>query len=201
MARPLRAEIPIYLATVGPKAVAQAFEIADGWLPILWSPGRAAPCSRSTGRGDGFDIGAVPAPGRPGTRCEPAPATGIRQPSVGDLEGLRDGLGRPPWPDHQESDRAEGPRHQLQRLAEAGTALRRDVVVLAVMLESLPAEDRTHDLDGAPRIFPSGLPHASPCQPSTQAGVPSPIRSGGGESVSSVEAVIAAFAGERPGSA
>src|SRR4051812_6039828 len=34
MARPLRADIPIYLATVGPKAVEQALEIADGWLPI-----------------------------------------------------------------------------------------------------------------------------------------------------------------------
>lgn len=41
MARPLRAEIPIYLAAIGPKAVAQAFEIADGWLPIFWSPEKA----------------------------------------------------------------------------------------------------------------------------------------------------------------
>ena len=41
MARPLRAEIPIYLAAMGPKAVAQAFEIADGWLPIFWSPEKA----------------------------------------------------------------------------------------------------------------------------------------------------------------
>ena len=41
MARPLRADIPIYLAVMGPKAVAQAFEIADGWLPIFWSPEKA----------------------------------------------------------------------------------------------------------------------------------------------------------------
>jgi F420-dependent oxidoreductase-like protein len=41
MARPLRAEIPIYLAAMGPKAVAQAFEIADGWLPIFWTPEKA----------------------------------------------------------------------------------------------------------------------------------------------------------------
>jgi F420-dependent oxidoreductase-like protein len=41
MARPLRGEIPIYLAAIGPKAVAQAFEIADGWLPIFFSPERA----------------------------------------------------------------------------------------------------------------------------------------------------------------
>ena len=41
MARPLRADIPIYLAAISPKAVEQACEIADGWLPIFWSPERA----------------------------------------------------------------------------------------------------------------------------------------------------------------
>src|SRR2546427_816890 len=41
MARPLRADIPIYLAAIGPKAVEQTFEIADGWLPIFWSPEKA----------------------------------------------------------------------------------------------------------------------------------------------------------------
>ncbi len=41
MARPLRADIPIYLAAMGPKAVVQAFEIADGWLPIFWAPEKA----------------------------------------------------------------------------------------------------------------------------------------------------------------
>ena len=41
MARPLRADVPIYLAAMGPKAVAQAFEIGDGWLPLFWSPERA----------------------------------------------------------------------------------------------------------------------------------------------------------------
>jgi F420-dependent oxidoreductase-like protein len=41
MARPLRAEIPIYLAAISPKAVEQACKIGDGWLPIFWSPERA----------------------------------------------------------------------------------------------------------------------------------------------------------------
>ncbi len=41
MARPLRPDIPIYLAAMGPKAVAQACEIADGWLPLFWSPEKA----------------------------------------------------------------------------------------------------------------------------------------------------------------
>jgi F420-dependent oxidoreductase-like protein len=40
MLRPLRDEIPIYLAALGPKNVALAAEIADGWLPIFVDPER-----------------------------------------------------------------------------------------------------------------------------------------------------------------
>ena len=40
MLRPLRADIPIYLAAIGPKNVALAAEIADGWLPMLVAPER-----------------------------------------------------------------------------------------------------------------------------------------------------------------
>lgn len=39
MFRPIRS-IPIYLAAIGPKNVALAAEIADGWLPIFFSPQR-----------------------------------------------------------------------------------------------------------------------------------------------------------------
>lgn len=35
-----RADLPIYLAAIGPKNVALAAEIADGWLPIFFSPER-----------------------------------------------------------------------------------------------------------------------------------------------------------------
>jgi F420-dependent oxidoreductase-like protein len=35
---PLRADIPIYLGAEGPKNVALAAEIADGWLPLWYSP-------------------------------------------------------------------------------------------------------------------------------------------------------------------
>lgn len=35
-----RKELPIYLAAIGPKNVALAGEIADGWLPIFFSPER-----------------------------------------------------------------------------------------------------------------------------------------------------------------
>ncbi len=40
MFRPLRADLPIYLAAIGPKNVALAAEIADGWLPIFFAPER-----------------------------------------------------------------------------------------------------------------------------------------------------------------
>src|SRR5438132_2941860 len=40
MLRPLRPDIPIYLAAIGPKNVALAAEIADGWLPIFVDPER-----------------------------------------------------------------------------------------------------------------------------------------------------------------
>ncbi|MEO5576854.1 MAG: LLM class F420-dependent oxidoreductase [Gaiellaceae bacterium] len=38
--KPLRRDVPIYLAAIGPKNVALAAEIADGWLPIFFSPSR-----------------------------------------------------------------------------------------------------------------------------------------------------------------
>ncbi len=36
--KPLREDIPIYLGAEGPKNVAMTAEIADGWLPIFFSP-------------------------------------------------------------------------------------------------------------------------------------------------------------------
>jgi F420-dependent oxidoreductase-like protein len=35
---PLRADLPIYLGTEGPKNIALTAEIADGWLPIYYAP-------------------------------------------------------------------------------------------------------------------------------------------------------------------
>jgi F420-dependent oxidoreductase-like protein len=39
---PVQERIPIYLAAIGPKNTALAAEIADGWLPILFSPEHVA---------------------------------------------------------------------------------------------------------------------------------------------------------------
>jgi F420-dependent oxidoreductase-like protein len=38
MTHPLRADLPIFLGAEGPKNVALAAEIADGWFPIFYSP-------------------------------------------------------------------------------------------------------------------------------------------------------------------
>jgi F420-dependent oxidoreductase-like protein len=35
---PLRSDLPIYLAAIGPRNVALAAEIADGWLPTIFAP-------------------------------------------------------------------------------------------------------------------------------------------------------------------
>lgn len=39
--RPTRPDLPIYLASIGPKNVALTAEIADGWLPVFFSPEHA----------------------------------------------------------------------------------------------------------------------------------------------------------------
>ncbi len=54
MARPLR-EIPIYLAAMAPKNVELAAEIADGWLPIFFSPEH----SRVPSGRPGFEVAAT----------------------------------------------------------------------------------------------------------------------------------------------
>ena len=61
MLRPLRADIPIYLAAIGPKNVALATEIADGWLPLFVDPERfgAAFGESVAGAPAGFEIAAT----------------------------------------------------------------------------------------------------------------------------------------------
>ena len=54
---PLRADLPIFLGAEGPKNVAMATEICDGWFPLYYSPWREAVYADSIAdRGDGFEI-------------------------------------------------------------------------------------------------------------------------------------------------
>jgi len=51
LARPVQDRLPIYLGAVGPKAVEQAGEIADGWLPFMLDPSDPAPLMEPLERG------------------------------------------------------------------------------------------------------------------------------------------------------
>ena len=61
MMHPHRSEIPIYLAAIGPKNVALAFEIADGWIPVWVSPEKMETPEPKPG----FDIAAFAVPDEP----------------------------------------------------------------------------------------------------------------------------------------
>src|SRR3954451_6491906 len=41
LAKPVQDRIPIYLGAIGPKAVEQVGEIADGWIPFMFDPAQA----------------------------------------------------------------------------------------------------------------------------------------------------------------
>ena len=57
---PLRREIPIFLGAEGPKNVTQTAEIADGWLPLYYSPYRQVVyADQLAGAKDGFEITAM----------------------------------------------------------------------------------------------------------------------------------------------
>ncbi|MFD9791205.1 LLM class F420-dependent oxidoreductase [Streptomyces sp. NPDC059070] len=52
---PLRADLPVVLGAEGPRNIAQTVEIADGWLPLYWSPDRpGAYASALAGLREGF---------------------------------------------------------------------------------------------------------------------------------------------------
>jgi F420-dependent oxidoreductase-like protein len=54
---PLRADVPIFMGAEGPKNVALACEIADGWLPLYYSPYRPEVYADSLKhKRDGFEI-------------------------------------------------------------------------------------------------------------------------------------------------
>ncbi len=78
---PLRPDLPIYLAAIGPRNVALAAEIADGWLPILYSPDRPEAFLPNLERG-------FARAGRDGSGFEVAPTVEVVVSD--DLEACRD---------------------------------------------------------------------------------------------------------------
>ena len=67
---PLRADIPVWLGAEGPKNVALAAEIADGWLPIYSRPASRTCTPAGSTRGSRVPAPVVPAP--PSTSPRPA---------------------------------------------------------------------------------------------------------------------------------
>lgn len=60
MTHPLRSEIPIFLGAEGPRNVTQTAQIADGWLPLYYSPYRPEVyADQLAGAKDGFEIAAM----------------------------------------------------------------------------------------------------------------------------------------------
>ena len=60
MVHPLRADLPIFLGAEGPKNVTQTAEIADGWLPLYYSPFRPEVyADQLAGAKPGFEIAAL----------------------------------------------------------------------------------------------------------------------------------------------
>ncbi|MBW5421182.1 LLM class F420-dependent oxidoreductase [Streptomyces sp. BG9H] len=54
---PLRADLPVLLGAEGPRNIAQTTRIADGWLPLYWSPTRTEAYEASlSGLREGFTI-------------------------------------------------------------------------------------------------------------------------------------------------
>jgi F420-dependent oxidoreductase-like protein len=51
LARPVQERIPVYLGAVGPRAVEQVGEIADGWLPFMLDPDHASTLFEPLDRG------------------------------------------------------------------------------------------------------------------------------------------------------
>jgi F420-dependent oxidoreductase-like protein len=56
---PPRADVPIYLGAIGPKAIEQVGRIADGWLPFLFNPETAAEMLAPV-RASGRDVDVAP---------------------------------------------------------------------------------------------------------------------------------------------
>ena len=81
---PLRADIPIWLGAEGPKNVAQTAEIADGWIPIFYTPKTAGMYTRGSTRASPGPARGVPATtsrSRPPATCRSSRTPTRRRPS------------------------------------------------------------------------------------------------------------------------
>ncbi|MFC5719987.1 LLM class F420-dependent oxidoreductase [Streptomyces gamaensis] len=124
---PLRADIPVLLGAEGPRNIAQTVRIADGWLPLYWSPTRTdlyAPAL--AGAREGFLV----APLAQARLCEDV-AAGLR-PVRAMLGFYVGGMGHPKADFHARLMARMGFPEAAERVRELFAAGRRDEAVAAV---------------------------------------------------------------------
>jgi len=86
LARPVQERVPIYLGAVGPRAVEQTGEIADGWLPFMLDPAAPGPLLEPLERG-------LAAAGRSRSEIDVAPC--VPMALAADVDAARDAVR--PW--------------------------------------------------------------------------------------------------------
>jgi F420-dependent oxidoreductase-like protein len=132
---PRRADVPIWLGAEGPRNVALAAEIADGWLPIYFSP-RAGDTYRSW-LSAGFERrpGGRPAAFEIATNCaviltdDVDAAVAAQKPTLAFYIG---GMGAPEMNFHKDVFARMGYEGEVARIQELFFAGRRDEAVAAV---------------------------------------------------------------------
>ncbi|MER5433358.1 LLM class F420-dependent oxidoreductase [Streptomyces sp. NPDC002588] len=124
---PLRAELPVLLGAEGPRNVAQTLRIADGWLPLYWSPSRPDAYGPAVG---GIREGFTVAPLVRVTVCDDV-AEGLL--SVKAMLGFYiGGMGHATRNFHADLMGRMGYEEEARRIQELFLAGRREEAVLAV---------------------------------------------------------------------
>ncbi|MFD5697928.1 LLM class F420-dependent oxidoreductase [Streptomyces lasiicapitis] len=127
---PLRADLPILLGAEGPKNVAQTTRIADGWLPLYWSPTRTDVYEASLGGDGGLRDGFMVAPLVRATVCDDV-GEGLL-PVKAMLGFYIGGMGHAARNFHADLMGRMGYEEEARRVQELFLAGRREEAVLAV---------------------------------------------------------------------
>lgn len=125
---PLRADLPVLLGAEGPRNVAQTARIADGWLPLYWSPTRTD--VYETSLGDGLREGFMVAPLVRATVCDDV-GEGLL-PVKAMLGFYIGGMGHSTRNFHADLMARMGYEQEARRVQELFLAGRREEAVLAV---------------------------------------------------------------------
>lgn len=127
---PLRRDLPVLLGAEGPKNIAQTVRIADGWLPLYWSPTRTDVYEASLGGDGGLREGFMVAPLVRATVCDDV-GEGLL-PVKAMLGFYIGGMGHAARNFHADLMGRMGYEEEARRVQELFLAGRREEAVLAV---------------------------------------------------------------------